>query len=104
MSNINTAMNAYQQALNRISSKINQENQAVQNTNNDFKNMVKDAVVEAVEISRQAEQISINGLTGKADIQDVVLAVSNAEVALETVVAVRDTAIKAYKEIMSMPM
>jgi flagellar hook-basal body complex protein FliE len=43
-------------------------------------------------------------MSGKADIQDVVLAVSNAEVALETVVAVRDTAIKAYKEIMSMPM
>ena len=40
--------------------------------------------------------------TAKADIQDVVLAVSNAEMALETVVAVRDTAIKAYKEIMQM--
>ena len=42
------------------------------------------------------------GIAGKADIQDVVLAVSNAEMALETVVAVRDTAIKAYKEIMQM--
>ena len=44
----------------------------------------------------------MQGIAGKADIQDVVLAVSNAEMALETVVAVRDTAIKAYEEIMQM--
>lgn len=104
MSNMNVAMNAYQQALDRIGSRVNQQSQPAQNINSDFKNMVKEAVVEAVDISKNAEQISINAIAGKADIQDVVLAVSNAEVALETVVAVRDTAIKAYKEIMSMPM
>ena len=54
-------------------------------------------------MSKQSEAVTLKGITGKADIQDVVLAVSNAEIALETVVAVRDTAIKAYKEIMSMP-
>ena len=53
-------------------------------------------------MTKDAEQASLAGIIGKADIQDVVLAVSNAEVALETVVAVRDTAIKAYKEIMQM--
>ena len=45
----------------------------------------------------------IDGIQGKADIQDVVLAVSNAEMALNTVVSVRDTAIKAYNSIISMP-
>ena len=104
MSNINTAMRAYEQALNRIGSKVGQGSAPVQNANNDFKNMVKEAVTEAVEVSKQAEQLSIHGMTGKADIQDVVLAVANAEIALETVVAVRDTAIKAYKDIMTMPM
>ena len=64
--------------------------------------MVETAVSDAEKVTRNAEKMSLAGLTGKADIQDVVMAVSNAEVALETVVAVRDTAIKAYKEIMQM--
>ena len=67
-----------------------------------FQSMVENAVSDAEKVTRNAEQMSLAGLTGKADIQDVVMAVSNAEVALETVVAVRDTAIKAYKEIMQM--
>ena len=65
--------------------------------------LASSAVENAVDMSKQSEAVTLKGITGKADIQDVVLAVSNAEIALETVVAVRDTAIKAYKEIMSMP-
>lgn len=97
-------MNAYQQALTRISAKTGQEPEVQKTTNTEFKDMVTSAVNSAVDISKNAEQISMQAIAGKADIQDVVLAVSNAEMALETVVAVRDTAIKAYKEIMSMPM
>ena len=65
--------------------------------------MVKDSIDNAVELSQQSEKMTIQGIQGKADIQDVVLAVANAETALETVVAVRDTAIKAYQTIMQMP-
>jgi flagellar hook-basal body complex protein FliE len=36
-------------------------------------------------------------------VTDVVTAVTNAEVALDTVVAVRDRVISAYQEIMRMP-
>ena len=69
-----------------------------------FKDVVKEVVTNTVDLSKKGEQLSMQGIAGKADIQDVVLAVSNAETALETVVAVRDTAIKAYKEIMQMAM
>lgn len=100
---INSALNAYQQALSRIGTKVPAvENKPAQESG--FKDMVENALTTAVDASKQSEKLSISGISGKADIQDVVLAVSNAQMALETVVAVRDTAIKAYKEIMSMPM
>ena len=105
VSNISSALNAYQQALGRISA---QENKAVSEapkaaTENSFGNMVKSAIEDTENIQQQAEKVTLAGIQGKADIQDVVLAVSNAEMALETVVAVRDTAIKAYNTIMQMP-
>ena len=71
--------------------------------NNEFHNLVKSAVDEAVDLSKTGEEMTLKAIQGKADIQDVVLAVSNAEMALNTVVSVRDTAIKAYNTIMSMP-
>ena len=100
--NISSALNAYQQALGRLGSKLPVEE--AKPAQNDFKEMVTDALTTAVDLSKKSEQMSVQGITGKADIQDVVLAVSNAQMALESVVAVRDSAIKAYKEIMSMPM
>lgn len=105
VSNISSALNAYQQALGRISA---QENKTIAeapktNTENSFSNMVKTAIEDTTALQKQAEKTTIMGIQGKADIQDVVLAVSNAEMALETVVAVRDTAIKAYNTIMQMP-
>ena len=40
---------------------------------------------------------------GKANIVDVVTAVAETEVAIETLVSVRDKVISAYEEIMRMP-
>ena len=105
MNNISSALNAYQQALSRIgnAAQATTITSAENNTPKDtFQTLVKTAVSETENLTQKAEQASLEGIIGKADIQDVVLAVSNAEVALETVVAVRDTAIKAYKEIMQM--
>ena len=98
---INSALNAYQQALGRIGAKLPAAEPAAKSG---FQDMVEQALTTTVDVSRKSEQTAISGISGKADIQDVVLAVSNAQMALETVVAVRDSAIKAYKEIMSMPM
>lgn len=102
--NISSALNAYQQALGRIGAQIPTEKSAAANPNASFQNMVQDAVESSVNLSKKSEAMTLAGIQGKADIQDVVLAVSNAEMALETVVAVRDTAIKAYNTIIQMPM
>ena len=52
---------------------------------------------------RQSEAQSTQALTGKADLQQVVEAVTAAELSLQRVTAVRDRVIAAYQEIMRMP-
>ncbi|WP_421792981.1 flagellar hook-basal body complex protein FliE [Hyphobacterium sp.] len=51
----------------------------------------------------QAEQLTASAATGQAELVDVVTAVAAAEVQLETVMAVRDQVIRAYNEILRMP-
>lgn len=101
INNISSALNAYQTALGRIGGKSPIQDQAPVAATG-FQDMVKDSLSNVVEMGKKSEMVTIQGMQGKADIQDVVLAVSNAQVALETVVAVRDTAIKAYQSIISM--
>lgn len=103
INNISSALNAYQQALVRIGSQAEQIEPEKTQASNGFGDMVKSALENTVDLNKQSENMTIAGIQGKADIQDVVLAVSNAETALETVIAVRDTAIKAYNTIMQMP-
>ena len=43
------------------------------------------------------------GIAKQAELADVITAVSNAEVTLQTVVAIRDRVIQAYQDIMRMP-
>ncbi|NQU60517.1 MAG: flagellar hook-basal body complex protein FliE [Rhodospirillales bacterium] len=69
----------------------------------DFASLVKGAIEEAKKIGERSEKLSIAGITDRADISQVVTAVAEAEVALQTVVAVRDKVIDAYKDIIRMP-
>jgi flagellar hook-basal body complex protein FliE len=68
-----------------------------------FVDALKGAAESWVETMRQGEQKSAQAVTGQVDIRDVVMAVNNAEVTLQTAVAVRDKVIAAYQEIMRMP-
>ena len=47
--------------------------------------------------------MSAAAIQNKADLTEVVTAITNAEVTLQTVVAVRDRMISAYQQIMRMP-
>ncbi len=100
--NISSALSAYQDALARVSGKM-QPVQEAPKQEESFIDLVKEGINSAVDASHNSEQMTMAGIAGKADIQDVVLAVSNAEVALNTVVAVRDSAIKAYQQILQLP-
>lgn len=68
-----------------------------------FSDMVTSALEGAVKVEQAGETAAIESVTGKAELVDVVTAVTNAEVTLQTVVAVRDRVIAAYQEIIRMP-
>jgi flagellar hook-basal body complex protein FliE len=68
-----------------------------------FSNMVRKAAVDSLETLHAGEKASALAVTGKADLTDVVEAVSSAELTLQTVVALRDRLLGAYQEIMRMP-
>jgi flagellar hook-basal body complex protein FliE len=68
-----------------------------------FADMVKGVIEQTTSTSRAAETQMAAQVQGKAELIDVVTAVSAAEASLETVMAVRDQVIAAYQEIMRMP-
>ncbi|HVJ50906.1 MAG TPA: flagellar hook-basal body complex protein FliE [Aliidongia sp.] len=67
-----------------------------------FGDMLKSALEGAIDSQKQGETASMNAVAGKADINNVVTAVNNAEMTLQTVLAVRDKVIAAYTEILHM--
>ena len=70
---------------------------------NEFSSMVKSFAQEAINKSERSEQLSAAAAAGKANIDQVVIAVAEAETTLNTVVAVRDKVLEAYREILRMP-
>ena len=68
-----------------------------------FGAMLKDALNSVTESGHKSDSQARAMVAGKADMVDVVTAVSETEVAVETMVAVRNRVIEAYQAIMSMP-
>lgn len=67
-----------------------------------FAGLVGDLVGDAGKNLAAADQATAAQVAGKGDLVDVVTAVSAAELALDTVVAVRDKVVSAYQDIMRM--
>lgn len=68
-----------------------------------FGDFLSSAVKDSIGTMKQGETMAMKQIAGKADIVDVVNAVNQAELTLNTVVAVRDKVIQAYQSIMQMP-
>ena len=68
-----------------------------------FGSLLKDVVGSVLEAGHKSDAQQQALATGKANIVDVVTAVSETEVAVQTLVSVRDRMIQAYEEIMRMP-
>lgn len=69
-----------------------------------FSTLVSGFLNQGVELGRSSEQKAIQGALNQANLADVATAVAEAEVTLQTVVAIRDKVVDAYKEILRMPM
>jgi len=68
-----------------------------------FGALLKDALGSVLEAGKASDAQQKAMVAGKANIVDVVTAVSETEVAVEALVSVRDRMIQAYEEIMRMP-
>lgn len=97
------AINAYNSAVRSVTEGRIERPDTGMDAGQSFATMVHDSLKSSRDLGVHAEQMQMKALNGDADIRDVVLAVSNAEMALDTVVAVRDRVLTAYQEILKMP-
>lgn len=104
------AANAYQDALRaaekiiaKASTSTNPAEETTEARASAFLEMVGNALQGAENAGLRSEAVSAQAMVGKANLADVISAVSSAENALQTVVAVRDKVISAYQDIIRMP-
>ena len=71
--------------------------------NSDFGAVLQDTLNSTVSAGNKADTAIISQIAGKGDVVDVVSAVAEAEIAMKTLVSVRDRMISAYQDIMKMP-
>ena len=92
------ALAAYRTAAGEING-----NTATKAASAGFDSLLKAELQQTLAVLQRSEATSIAGVTGTASIQEVVEAVTAAELSLQKVTAVRDRMINAYQEIMRMP-
>lgn len=67
-----------------------------------FAQMVGESLKDSADTLRATDALEMQAVTGRVDLTDLVTAVTNAELTLNTVVAVRDRVINAYQDILRM--
>jgi len=92
------AISAYQ----GIDSGMAGANPATGGSGSDFASMLTQSLGNAVGSGQQAETQAMSAIGGNGDLTSVVTAVSRAELALQTTVAVRDRVLQAYQDIIKM--
>jgi len=101
MANITDATGAYSNALNQLKKATGAG--SGENSGAAFGDLLRQSLQTAVETQHKGEQVSGAALAGKADMTDALQAITNAEMALNTVLAVRDKVIQAYEQVMRTP-
>lgn len=95
--NVSNALSAYRQATTGGASKGMAA--ASDSSVGSFSDTLKDFIGDAVSSVRKGEEVAAQGAMGKADMQEVILAVSNAEMMMSTITSIRDKVITAYQEV-----
>ncbi|HCR85239.1 MAG TPA: hypothetical protein DIV86_01020 [Alphaproteobacteria bacterium] len=102
MANVLNAISAYNKAQGlKGDFGISQINTSGDQPN--FANMVEDILSSTVNDIRKAESVSNMSAKGQASIEDLAIAVANAELSLKSLVAIRDKIVAAYQDIIRMP-
>ncbi|MDF3856313.1 flagellar hook-basal body complex protein FliE [Paracoccus sp. P2] len=64
---------------------------------------VTNAATDFARVMERVDLAATGAMTGKTETHDLVHSIAQAEIALETVVAIRDKVVEAYQEILRMP-
>ncbi|MAE50440.1 MAG: flagellar hook-basal body complex protein FliE [Micavibrio sp.] len=68
-----------------------------------FQDFMTDAIEQSIDTMKTGETMQARGIAGQADITEVVQAVTDSELTLQTIISLRDRMVSAYQEIMRMP-
>ena len=98
-----SAANAYRNQL-KLQNDIGDAAAQDESSKSSFSNLLKEGLQSAVDTQYKSESMKMDAITGKVDLADLVTSVNNAELSLNTVIAVRDKIIGAYQDIIRMPM
>ncbi|HVJ41520.1 MAG TPA: flagellar hook-basal body complex protein FliE [Dongiaceae bacterium] len=98
---INNAMAAYNNAAQQLGGKPVGQDEPQSGPS--FGEVLQSFGNQALATGREDEKQTLAATTGKADMSEVVMAVSNAELTVQTVTAVRDKVVAAYQEVLRMP-
>ena len=96
------AARAYAAAMGQVT-KAPEGAKTVDAGKGDFSAVLQESLNGAANAGSKADAAILSQMTGKGDIVDVVSAVTEAEIAMKTLVSVRDRMINAYQDILKMP-
>ena len=104
MASPTVAANAYA-ALSRImeSGGAEKGGQSAAGGGPSFSALLKDAVGSVLDAGKKSDAQTMAMSSGRANVMDVVTAVAETDVAVSTLVSVRDRVIQSYEDIMRMP-
>jgi flagellar hook-basal body complex protein FliE len=102
MASPTVAANAYA-ALSRIVESGGAEKGGPSAGGPSFSALLKDAVGSVLDAGKRSDAQTMAMSSGKANVMDVVTAVAETDVAVSTLVSVRDRVIQSYEDIMKMP-
>ncbi|HEY0919092.1 flagellar hook-basal body complex protein FliE [Devosia sp.] len=98
----NAAAAAYGNAARLLAQPVKAPAEAAP-TGQEFAKFLAESVQGVVDSGRASDRMAMDLVNGKGDVVDVVTAISQTEIAMETMVTIRDRVISAYEEIMRMP-
>jgi flagellar hook-basal body complex protein FliE len=106
MANISDATSAYMNAVKQMQANAldsKPADSAVPAGGPSFGDILKQSTQGAIDAQHKSEQTAAAAVLGKADMTDVLQAVNDAELALNTVLAVRDRVVQAYEQVLRTP-
>lgn len=101
MANAIDVSNAYINTLKQASAGASEK--PTPNNGPSFGELLQTSVQSAIDAQHKSEKVSAAAVTGQANMTDVLQAVNDAELALNTVLAVRDRLVQAYEQVMRTP-